>query len=337
MSLPALPIHYDSTLGAGFVACLISTALYGVTCAQSLSFYQNYPHERKIVKWAVAILWVLDTAHVMLVAHALYWFLVSHFTDPLIIIYIPWTIWASGIVAPTSDAIVRCFFIYRIWVLSQKKRWIAYPLCVLTLAVWADAIALAVKGFASLTFSHLQRLSWMLYLGLGLMTAGDFCFAASLCYYLRRGKSGANKQTNSMVNILMIYAINTGLITSVFSLASLITFVALPNTYIFLTMYFPLSKLYANALLATLNARDWLRAGIDNANVPLAIVNGQPAIPVAFSSGPAPSKDITIHVETEVIKSISGSETGSIGVIDISCDDDDVSTRGGASEKGTMV
>jgi len=300
----ALPTKFDSTLGAGFIACLISTALYGVTCAQTFTFYQNYPHERRIVKWAVALLWTLDTGHVMLVAHAFYWFLVSHFLDPLIITQIPWSIWASGIFAPTSDAIVRCFFIYRIWILSKKKRWLAYPLVLLTIAVWADAIALAVKGFASLTFAHLQSMAWMLYLGLGLMTAGDFCFAVSLCYYLRKSKHGGNKQTRSMVNILMIYAINTGLITSIFSLTSFITFAALPNTYVFLTMYFPLSKLYANALLATLNARDWLRAGIDNANVPLANINGQPQIPVAFATQQLPT-EITVHIETEVIKSIT--------------------------------
>jgi len=57
----------------------------------------------------------------------------------------------------------------------------------------------------------------------------------------------------------MVYTVQTGLLTSVASLGCVIAYAISPNTYIFLAIYFPLSKLYINALLATLNARDTVR------------------------------------------------------------------------------
>ncbi|KZS91159.1 hypothetical protein SISNIDRAFT_414524, partial [Sistotremastrum niveocremeum HHB9708] len=113
-------------------------------------------------------------------------------------------------------------------------------------------------SFSLPTFVQLSTISWLLYLGFAMAVTGDFYIACSLCILLYRSRSGL-KSTNSLVNTLIGYSVNTGLITSVTSTVCLFTYVAMPTNFVFLATYFPLSKLYVNAMLATLNCRDYLR------------------------------------------------------------------------------
>jgi len=61
------------------------------------------------------------------------------------------------------------------------------------------------------------------------------------------------------VNTLMVYSVNTCLITCLESVLCLITFAALPKNAVFLGLYCIQSKLITNAVLASLNARSSLR------------------------------------------------------------------------------
>lgn len=71
---------------------------------------------------------------------------------------------------------------------------------------------------------------WVVYLGLALTVATDLIIALALCYYLRKMRSGSFHRyvcrvllnsavvnvlssTESMINNLMVYAVNTGLLT----------------------------------------------------------------------------------------------------------------------------
>ncbi|OJA19687.1 hypothetical protein AZE42_06943 [Rhizopogon vesiculosus] len=61
----------------------------------------------------------------------------------------------------------------------------------------------------------------------------------------------------------MAYTINTGCLTSVFSIAGIITCAVMPQTFIFLGIEFWIAKLYINSFLALLNARHYLQTKPD--------------------------------------------------------------------------
>jgi len=88
---------------------------------------------------------------------------------------------------------------------------------------------------------------------------------------------------------------------SALSVTGLITYATAPTSLCFLALFFPLSKLYVNAFLASLNSRTWDAAGMDNVKVPLNNVGGDLVIPVAFTEPPPP--DVEIRVEHEIVKS----------------------------------
>ncbi|KIM43037.1 hypothetical protein M413DRAFT_443844 [Hebeloma cylindrosporum] len=87
-------------------------------------------------------------------------------------------------------------------------------------------------------------------LGVGVCT--DIVTAGALCFFLNR--------SDSLVDNLCNYAINTGVLTSTVSVATLILFNAMPaNNLYFGATYFILSKLYAISFMATLNTRRAIR------------------------------------------------------------------------------
>ncbi|OBZ77822.1 hypothetical protein A0H81_02034 [Grifola frondosa] len=55
------------------VGGLVSCVVYGVTCSQTVVYFQRNQNDRLLLKLLVFSLWLLDTADVLLNGHALYW------------------------------------------------------------------------------------------------------------------------------------------------------------------------------------------------------------------------------------------------------------------------
>jgi len=93
------------------------------------------------------------------------------------------------------------------------------------------------------------------------MVAADLTISLSQCYILSRSRT-MFEPTNSIIRTMMLYCVNTALLTSMCSIACLVAFVVAPDGYTFLALHFLPSKLYLNALLATLNAKETLRGRV---------------------------------------------------------------------------
>ncbi|KAG6918735.1 hypothetical protein DXG01_012220 [Tephrocybe rancida] len=88
----------------------------------------------------------------------------------------------------------------------------------------------------------------------------DIFIALSLVVLLWGSRTGF-RRTNTLVNILIVYAINRCVLTSVVAVAEVIAFAVSPHSLWFLAIDFVVGKLYANSLLATLNSRHGMRNG----------------------------------------------------------------------------
>ncbi|KAJ7763362.1 hypothetical protein B0H16DRAFT_1804402, partial [Mycena metata] len=87
-------------------------------------------------------------------------------------------------------------------------------------------------------------------------TLCDILLTASLVHSLwtRKTRGGS---TDSYVSKIIRLTIQTGSITAVAAMLDVIFFLAIPNATFNFMMDFPLSKLYTNSTLSTLNARSW--------------------------------------------------------------------------------
>jgi hypothetical protein len=155
-------------------------------------------------------------------------------------------------------------------------------------------------------FSELIKIEWATYLTLSTITFADFVIASSLCYLLTTSRTGFSS-TDSLITKLMVYVINTGCLTSVCSMAAIITCAAMPTNLIFVAMEFLLAKLYVNSFLALLNARYYAQINTDTKNPhPFHDHHGvyRPEQHVRASDDDelqVPRKDVFKHPDDEVV------------------------------------
>jgi len=115
-------------------------------------------------------------------------------------------------VSSLTQTLVRGMFSLRIWTLSQEN-WIPVAtICAVSLTDLVTSFVITVKAFHT-TFEGLKKLNALVYLEFVSGFAGDALIAGCLCYFLHRSRTGFEK-TESIINMLMAYIINTGLFTA---------------------------------------------------------------------------------------------------------------------------
>ncbi|KAL4247645.1 hypothetical protein ABKN59_007657, partial [Abortiporus biennis] len=224
-------------------------------------------------------------------------YVVTNYFNPKALVQIVWSFPAETIVTTTGDCIIRGILIYRIWILT-KSYWITGGIITLTLFVPAITIVLVVRVFQLGTLPNLHKARAVMGVGFGGVAFTDSCIAAVLCYQYMKKRTGF-KQTDSVLSILMRYAIHTALLTSVLAIASMITFLVKPNTMIFVAFFVILPKFFLNSVLATLNARDDLREKFqkeNSASIQLSKINVITSTSMSSSSNPSATRQT--HLST---------------------------------------
>ncbi|KAG9317622.1 hypothetical protein JVU11DRAFT_1832 [Chiua virens] len=182
--------------------------------------------------------------------------------------------------------------------LYTNKSWILVGIAsIFVAAQFLVAIIFSGKTIRLTEFSQLGSVRALSKSINGTTAAGDTVIALILCVLLQRSRTGFQK-SNTLINKLIIFSVNTGLLTSVFALASLISISVWPNAFVYTTFYFCMGRLYCNTLLATLNARKILRGeGLDD--MALTSTSGQKTTSsrLATRSGHIPN-NISIMVDT---------------------------------------
>ncbi|KLO07563.1 hypothetical protein SCHPADRAFT_643465 [Schizopora paradoxa] len=262
LSMPP-QIHLDNSLGAAFIGLIIAAMFYGITNIQTLYYYQCSGSDPLFLKHMVGILWALDTLHIIFISDAIYTVVVTNFANLLAITDTTWSLCAHIIVTSISDTMVRVFYTRRVFMISKGSYMLAIGSASFTLLTFVSGMLFAVKSFSqpSVLDFGMTELATILYISLASAVVADLWIALALCWYLMRSRTGF-KTTDSKINVIMVYVINTGLLTTICALCCLISFAAMPHNFIFIAFYFSLSKLYINSLLATLNARERLREGL---------------------------------------------------------------------------
>uniref|UniRef100_A0A8H7Y6W8 DUF6534 domain-containing protein n=1 Tax=Psilocybe cubensis TaxID=181762 RepID=A0A8H7Y6W8_PSICU len=93
--------------------------------------------------------------------------------------------------------------------------------------------------------------------------AYDIILTTAMTWTLQRARVGS-KRTDHVVKLLMLFIINTNLLTTILSIVGLVTFLVLPHATVYGAIGFILGKTYFNAFLSILNAREYLREKFDN-------------------------------------------------------------------------
>ncbi|PBK66286.1 hypothetical protein ARMSODRAFT_1006054 [Armillaria solidipes] len=252
------PIEEQS--GPYIVGCLLNWGLFGTLSVQLYLYYLAFPDDRRFTKYLVYGVYVIEFVQTMLIAHDAFAMYGYGFGDIDALARMDYE-WLS---VPIMSAIVACvgqvFYAYRIFIVSKSQIIPILVICV-SLTSSVAAVILGIGTFqdgnntemANREMAHRKNQ----------IAAGIWCGASALCdiliaicmtYYLMRSTTNF-RRTRMLVTKIIRLTIETGSVTAVVALLTLILFFAFPQQGFYVTPALLVPKLYANAIYVVLNSR----------------------------------------------------------------------------------
>ncbi|KAI0676586.1 hypothetical protein C8Q78DRAFT_32769 [Trametes maxima] len=207
---------------------------------------------------SVLVFSTLETVHSVFAMHVCYHYLVTKYFQPLALLKGTWS--ADTLPALTGLIVVvtQVFFARRLFLLNRKFA-IAIVLAMgLLLGALGFSVACTVEAFIQPDIFHVQNLQWLSIAALALIIGADMLLTTLLTFTLYRSRTGF-KSTDSILNVLIFYTINNGLLTGTLSVVSLFMAIYYPHSLITDGLNICIAKAYANSLLSVLNHRHFLR------------------------------------------------------------------------------
>ncbi|KAK0445588.1 uncharacterized protein EV420DRAFT_1767963 [Desarmillaria tabescens] len=285
MDLTPVPIPLlGATFGVILIGAILSAVLFGILNLQSIWYFKQYPNDWWLYRLVVAVICVLDTLDAAVSTHALYFLLIETrivgkflALDQLNII---WSCKLHVLLGTLIKVAVQAIYAVRLW----KGHLLA--LCIGSLLTPADGQSdntfISVESYPGFfpsswlvmsalehhtsnsysisTFSDIPTIKSEIIAMFSTNTGATFILSIAMCYYLNRSRASSMfPSTIATLVALMRLILISGLVTSMCSTATLITFLMWPNTLIFIAIDLMQPRLFINSLLAMLNARKELR------------------------------------------------------------------------------
>ncbi|KAF5350650.1 hypothetical protein D9756_008716 [Leucocoprinus leucothites] len=166
-------------------------------------------------------------------------------------------------------------------------------------------------------------LQWLIYLGYGAIASIDSSITIMMCFvlYKNRLEIGINhisQHSNGLLLNLITYALATGLITTLFAILGLVLYIARPDTFLYISVMFSITRLYANSMLAMLNVRRRLKSGpmtdsLHLSNITNDVVFREVSLPISGMSTQTRQDSISLGVarsrQLPVIRTLQDAST----------------------------
>jgi len=254
---PGFVFNPDNTLGAYQIGVLVSLVLFGVMSTQTYIYYGRFPTDTRNMKLMVALVWVLEFAQAICISIALYKWTITSFGVPLIVP--PKTFDISIFFSGVISACVQGFFSFRIYTLSRTLviPIISWFLSFLRLVVGTAVFITAYRMTALPIFE--AQFGWLITTAASVGVGNDLLITVTLVLVLQKQRGEVQARTVPLVDRLIIWTMETGLMTTVASLATLICFLTMKGNLVWGGVFVVVSRLYSNSVLASLNSRQTLR------------------------------------------------------------------------------
>ncbi|KAF7290103.1 hypothetical protein HMN09_01315500 [Mycena chlorophos] len=253
-----------STIGALLVGTLVSYVLFGITTVQCYMYYGRFPDDRIGLKSLVGFVWVIELAHSAVIGAAVYFYAVTNYGNPLSLLgKMPVPLGLSVVLSGGITSIVQAFFAYRIWTLASNRF-----VRIIPVVLWASGLVYFVASFAGTVLAieatsipvFIEKYGWLLLAPWIMNLINDNSITISLVILLLYTRNTGFSKTTALVDQLIKWTIETGMITSIFSILNLVFYQTQTDNFIWIGIQFVKARLFANSLLASLNSRKTLRA-----------------------------------------------------------------------------
>ncbi|KAJ7731329.1 hypothetical protein DFH07DRAFT_847470 [Mycena maculata] len=269
-SLPFSPLHSMSSspppapppapnvellFGPLLIGTLLNTTLYGVLLVQMLMYFTRYKRDGKWLRFLALYLLIGETVNTVFDIGLIYEPLIVRYATTKALEVSPLLLRPDAAVTVLISTPIQLFVAWRVKIITKSY---LFPALISILSIISLGGGLSVTIIVSLHSDYADFGSFHPYVitWLSSTAACDVILSAALIYSLYTRKTGV-RPTDRYVDRIIRLTVQTGSITAVTALLDLLVFLFKPNTTLQFIWDFPLSKLYSNALLSTLNARIW--------------------------------------------------------------------------------
>ncbi|KAJ8692338.1 hypothetical protein PTI98_009661 [Pleurotus ostreatus] len=226
-----LPFSVDRTVGAAFLGNIAAGVFYGITSLQTYMYYKRNFQDLPSFKLLIFMLWFKSTLRVSVTSSSDASLREEYGCLATAANFLWLSSWVFVIILRASAELINSSLPGGSISLCNRQRdrlVLTYFKCRSLTSLGAKAFA--SRGFLAGSFLLLLRDSWLLYSALGSAVFADVFIAATLCFFLSTRRTGF-KSTDNLVNTMMVYSINTGLLTSVCAMACFITYAIWPQDF----------------------------------------------------------------------------------------------------------
>ncbi|KAF4601458.1 hypothetical protein EYR38_006111 [Pleurotus pulmonarius] len=247
------------TLGIIEVGVSVSVFLFGLSTIQVYSYHSRFPNDPVKLKLFVYLVWLLELGHVICTLDYFWAVSIVQYGHPEMILgRAPPSMPALFILTGCVATSVQMFFADRVRRVSGKLFWVV--------ACWGLSIlrfALSVTICVVLTRVSLADFAadwkWLVTSSWVSGAAVDTLITVLLFYDLFKKRKSAFRKTAKLIDRLILTTIETGLLTSVLTLVSGLSFEVVSGTFAWFALYLCIARVFSNSLLATLNTRLTIR------------------------------------------------------------------------------
>lgn len=255
----ALIPGFSKTFGLVFIAIIVAAFLTGILTLQSYLYYSLFPNDPLYYKIAIAGVFILNMAHFISSVDFAWWYLVRNWGNVNAIGTVRISYGLTVVFGSMLIFLIQLLFMKRIYSLDKRLIYFVVPMLVLICVEFGFGILGASYGLKPVSFQKLATPNAFaqavvaIWLGSGVIV--DLGIAVVLSFSLHFKRTGL-KRTDSIITKLILYTINTCVLTSVAAILDLITFYrqAQLGETLFLC-YMLLCGIFSNSLLASFNRR----------------------------------------------------------------------------------
>ncbi|KAI6042768.1 hypothetical protein EDC04DRAFT_2891615 [Pisolithus marmoratus] len=248
----------SSHLGPFLISTTVSAILYGCALVQTHVYYKLFSKDNKKLKVLVAFEMAFQTVHLAFLLLGVWQrVMVVYATTSQTLSFLNTTSVGVAFIGPVALC-AQAFFVFRLRTFSHKK---ALPIFCSLLVMTQFVFTMMVSVFAAVD-TGLSDESWNRFIisTLFITICADTTIAVSMSYYLKASKLGLDR-TSRVVDRMVLYIMGEARLNSmtivliespasISALASGISFLAAPDTSIWLGLIIIESGLYTNSLLS---------------------------------------------------------------------------------------
>ncbi|KAJ7325852.1 hypothetical protein DFH08DRAFT_816927 [Mycena albidolilacea] len=208
------PSVLAASLGALQIGVFLSHVLFGVTTTQTYIYYSRFPEDPPQLKALVSVVWICEFVHAMCIGDAVYDYTISNYGNPERLAgALPKSLMATSFLTAIIATLVQGFFTFRVHTLS-KRLYITLVISVMLFLRLLSTCGVFVTGISMTSLLSFERQwGWMVIVSLVFSSAADLTITTLLVAFLLNQRFGVRSRTTALVDKLIAWTIETGLIT----------------------------------------------------------------------------------------------------------------------------